>query len=130
MADAFDHLNLNRWRGSRTRARRSTSGSGQRGRVGLLAALLPLLVTLGLSLAPVQNVQAAPANQQSYNYSKPAGISVEQAAAMVRRETGGRVLSANPTKSNGQRGYNVRVLVDGKRIKQYYVDDQGRMSPK
>lgn len=65
---------------------------------------------------------------QSYNYTKQGGISVEQAAAMVRRETGGRVLSAKPVKNNGERGYNVRVLIDGKRVKQYYVDSEGRMS--
>jgi hypothetical protein len=86
-----------------------------------LALLLPFSVFSAVA-APAQQ-------QQSYNYSKQGGISVEQAAAMVRRETGGRVLSANPVKSNGQRGYNIRVLIDGKRIKQYYVDDQGRMSP-
>lgn len=88
------------------------------------------LLVLALALPFSMFSAAAPAQQQqSYNYSKQGGISVEQAAAMVRRETGGRVLSANPVKSNGQRGYNIRVLIDGKRVKQYYVDDQGRMSP-
>jgi uncharacterized membrane protein YkoI len=72
----------------------------------------------------------AVAQSQTYNYTKQGGISVEQAAAMVRRETGGRVLSANPVKSNGQRGYNIRVLIDGKRVKKYYVDAEGRISPK
>ena len=47
---------------------------------------------------------------------------------LVRRETGGRVLSAKPVNKQGRRGYNVRVLLDGKRVKQYYVDAQGRMS--
>lgn len=62
-------------------------------------------------------------------YTKPSGgISLEQAADMVRRQTGGRVLSATPVNKGGQRGYNVRVLVDGKRVKQYYVDAEGRMS--
>lgn len=88
------------------------------------------LLTLALVLPFAMFSAAAPAQQQqSYNYTKQGGISVEQAAAMVRRETGGRVLSANPVKNNGQRGYSIRVLIDGKRVKQYYVDDQGRMSP-
>jgi len=95
------------------------TGSGARSWLLALALLLPLSM----------HSAAAPAQQQQYNYTKQGGISVEQAAAMVRRETGGRVLSANPVKNNGQRGYNIRVLIDGKRIKQYYVDDQGRMSP-
>ena len=126
MADAIDQFNLNRQKASRSALQRSIACHRRRALARPLAALL---VIVGLALAPV-SVHAAPASQQSYNYTKQAGISVEQAAAMVRRETGGRVLSANPTKNNGQRGYNIRVLVDGKRIKQYYVDAQGRMSPK
>ena len=66
---------------------------------------------------------------QPQYYTKPAGgITLEQAADTVRRQTGGRVLSATPVSKGGERGYNVRVLVDGKRVKQYYVDAEGRMS--
>ena len=43
-------------------------------------------------------------------------------------QTGGRVLSATPVGKGSERGYSVRVLVDGKRVKQYYVDADGRMS--
>ena len=114
---------------------RTVTGSGKRadklpGRgVSLLAGrrmLAALMLVLPLSLGSA----AAFAQSQTYNYTKQGGISVEQAAAMVRRETGGRVLSANPVKSNGQRGYNIRVLIDGKRVKKYYVDAEGRISPK
>jgi uncharacterized membrane protein YkoI len=56
------------------------------------------------------------------------GITLEQAANKVRRQTGGRVLSATPVQNGRERGYNVRVLVDGKRVKEYYVDANGRMS--
>lgn len=55
------------------------------------------------------------------------GISLEQAANKVRRETGGRVLSASPSDRGGQRGYEIRVLLDGKRVKSYFVDGQGRI---
>jgi uncharacterized membrane protein YkoI len=66
---------------------------------------------------------------QPQYYTKPSGgVSLEQAADMVRRHTGGRVLSATPVNKGGERGYNVRVLVDGKRVKQYYVDSEGRLS--
>ncbi len=66
---------------------------------------------------------------QPNHYAAPVGgISLEQAADKVRRKTGGRVLSATPVEKGGRRGYNVRVLVDGKRVKQYYVDSEGRMS--
>ena len=66
---------------------------------------------------------------QPNHYAAPVGgITLEQAADKVRRKTGGRVLSATPVEKGGRRGYNVRVLVDGKRVKQYYVDSEGRMS--
>lgn len=58
---------------------------------------------------------------------RPPGITLEQAANKVRRETGGRVLSASPTEQGGRRGYQVRVLVDGKRVKSYFVDGNGRI---
>ena len=45
----------------------------------------------------------------------------------AKSETG-RILSATPVSKNGQRGYNIRVLVDEKRVKQYYVDAEGRIS--
>jgi hypothetical protein len=58
---------------------------------------------------------------------RPPGITREQAANMVRRETGGRVLSASPAERGGQRGYEVRVLIDGKRVKNVFVDGEGRV---
>lgn len=82
---------------------------------------------LALSLCSATGATAAQPVEPSY-YSRPSGISLEQAADMIRRETGGRVLSATPVDKNGQRGYTVRVLVDGKRVKQYYVDAEGRVS--
>jgi hypothetical protein len=37
------------------------------------------------------------------------------------------VLSATPAERGGQRGYEVRVLVDGKRVKSVFVDSEGRI---
>jgi len=82
-----------------------------------------LVFPLSLPLSVVADQQAQP----NY-YTKPAGMSLEQAADLVRRQTGGRVLSAKAANKNGRPGYEVRVLLDGKRVKQYYVDGQGRMS--
>ena len=98
---------------------------GRRPRLWLLRTVLVLPLCLLTPLAmPAYGQQAQP-----QYYTKPAGgITLEQAADAVRRHTGGRVLSAEPVTKGGQRGYNVRVLVDGKRVKQYYVDAEGRMS--
>ena len=90
-------------------------------RIWLLRLMLVLPLTFPASALAEQQAQP------SY-YTKPPGVSLEQAADMVRRQTGGRVLSATPVNNSGRRGYNVRVLLDGKRVKQYYVDADGRMS--
>lgn len=93
-----------------------------------------LVLPFGLLAAPASATDAwsailAAQQAQPNHYAAPVGgITLEQAADKVRRQTGGRVLSATPVEKSGRRGYNVRVLVDGKRVKQYYVDSDGRMS--
>ena len=64
--------------------------------------------------------------KQPQQLVSPPAITLEQAADKVRRETGGRVLSAAPTKKAGKRGYDVRVLLDGKRVKKVFVDARSK----
>ena len=91
--------------------------------------LLLLLLALSASLA-MPAAQAQQGRNELNNFSRGAGgISIEQASATARRHTGGRVLQVKPVKRGGERGYSVRVLIDDKRVKQYYVDSQGRVSP-
>jgi hypothetical protein len=91
--------------------------------------LLLLLLALPAWLA-APAVHAQQGRNELNQFSRGAGgISIEQASATARRETGGRVLQVKPVSRGGQRGYSVRVLIDGKRVKQYYVDSQGRISP-
>ncbi len=89
-----------------------------------------VVLPLCLLFAPLSVPPAVAAQQvRPQHYAPPVGgISLEQAADKVRRKTGGRVLSATPVEKGGRRGYSVRVLLDGKRVKQYYVDADGRMS--
>lgn len=87
-----------------------------------------LVVVLGLmpmvaSAAPDWRSEALEPN----SLVRPPGISVERCANIVRRETGGRVLSATPVERGGRRGCEVRVLVDGKRVRSLFVDSQGRI---
>lgn len=86
-----------------------------------------LVLPLGVFVAPL-TVHATQQAQPNHYAAPVGGVSLEQAADKVRRKTGGRVLSATPVEKGGRRGYNVRVLVDGKRVKQYYVDADGRMT--
>ncbi len=56
--------------------------------------------------------------------AQQSGLSMQEATAIVRRATRGRVVSASPTKNGG---YKVRVVLDGGRVKTYKVDRNGRM---
>lgn len=96
-------------------------------RLGLLVWVAVLLALPLLAPAPAAAREADPRNDLVIG-PPVNGITLEQAANKVRRQTGGRVLSATPVQNGRERGYNVRVLVDGKRVKQYYVDANGRMS--
>lgn len=93
-----------------------------------LNRLLTLLTVLTLAALVNPVPVTAQQSQPQYYTNQSNGITLEQAADTVRRRTGGRVLSATPTGKGSERGFNVRVLVDGKRVKQYYVDSHGRMS--
>ncbi|MEQ8859340.1 MAG: hypothetical protein RIC56_11900 [Pseudomonadales bacterium] len=107
----------------------------------LVAALLGVLCLPGLAAAAPDWLAAAPdwraaapdwrkGAQEALepnNLVRPSGISVERCANIVRRETGGRVLSATPSERGGQPGCDVRVLVDGKRVMSVFVDGNGRM---
>jgi hypothetical protein len=59
------------------------------------------------------------------NFVQQPAISVEQATAIARRQTGGgRVLSAAPVEG-GNRGYRVRVLLEGGRVTTVVTDRAG-----
>lgn len=73
-----------------------------------------LLFVLVLPFCSVDAAAAAGASTAPNNFVQNApGLSVEEATAIARRQTGGRVLSAAP---DGKNGYRVRVLLDGGRV--------------
>lgn len=90
--------------------------------------LLWLALVLPFSAANVAaNVGIfAGAAQQDLAPNQP-GISLEKALDIVRRKYGGRVLSATPVNSGDKKGFNVRMLLDGKKVKKVFVDSQGRV---
>lgn len=93
-------------------------------RRGWVTALLLAVLLPGIAAAAPDWRQP---ELEPQNLVRPPGISVERCANIVRRETGGRVLSASPAERGGQRGCEVRVLVDGKRVKSLFVDSEGRV---
>ncbi len=95
-----------------------------------LLVLLSVLASPADAASPFFNGQLPRPEAQSLVQppQTQAGISREQAAGMVQRQTGGRVLSTTPVqRGGGAIGYEVRVLVDGKRVKNVFVDERGNI---
>ncbi len=87
--------------------------------LALLAMLPALLPALGLAQqGPPEGTPAAGAQ---------AGISLEQATAIVRARYNGRILSAAPARRGNDAGYRVRVLQEDGRVITVFVDSQGRI---
>ena len=60
--------------------------------------------------------------------SRRDGISLDEAVARVRRETGGRVLSAEARDRRGDTTYRIKVLLPNGAVRVYNVDSRsGRM---
>jgi uncharacterized membrane protein YkoI len=82
------------------------------------AALIALTAALSLAFSPVYANQHKGRSKDTESAS--AQISADQAAAVARSATGGRVLKVELK----GRAYQIRVLLDGKRIRNVRVDAQ------
>jgi len=87
-----------------------------------IAAALTVVLALVATAAPA--MAGGHGNNDGQNTQTTTGMSAEQAASIVQRAYGGRIVSVKP--SGG--GYNVRVLLDGGRVKTVQVDANGRLS--
>ncbi|HEY9147538.1 MAG TPA: hypothetical protein VIQ22_00900 [Gammaproteobacteria bacterium] len=77
----------------------------------LLLALAAGLTASGASAAP---------DRYLGGYTRVAqggGMSLDQAVAQVRRETGGRILSAETVRANGRKVHRIKVLTDGNKVR-------------
>jgi uncharacterized membrane protein YkoI len=86
-----------------------------------IAAALTVVLALVATAAPA--LAGGHGNDGQQN-TQATGMSAEQAASIVQRAYGGRIVSV---KASGS-GYNVRVLLDGGRVKTVQVDANGRLS--
>ena len=67
------------------------------------------------------SIRAEGSTAPSSSFVAQPSLTAAQAAAKVRREHGGRVLSVNPARRGDALGYRVRVLIDGGRVKTLYI---------
>ena len=88
---------------------------------------LSVLIVACLGLPAAHLAHDASSSGQSNEFTNSTGTAqeLELAANKVRRDTGGRVLSVSPSVKGGKRGYSVRVLLEGKRVKQIFVAAEG-----
>lgn len=94
----------------------------------MTAAMAGLMMPLAAQAAPDWR-RGVQEQLEPNNLVRPS-ISMEQCANAVRRRTGGRVLSVTPARRGDDRGCEVRVLIDGKRLKDYFVDGDGNLRPR
>lgn len=85
--------------------------------------LLTVCILAG-AVAPAAAPREAPEGA-SYFAPVATGITKERAVGIVRERFDGRVLSAATAMRDGERGFDVRVLVAGGRVKNVFVDRRG-----
>jgi uncharacterized membrane protein YkoI len=81
-----------------------------------------LIVVFAFIAAAAPAMAGGHGNNDGQN-EQTSGMSAEQAASIVQRAYGGRIVSVKPAGG----GYNVRVLLDGGRVKTVQVDANGRL---
>jgi uncharacterized membrane protein YkoI len=85
----------------------------------LLAGLLALAST---GMAEARRDDRRDDHSSRQETSRRDGISLDEAVARVRRETGGRVLSAEARDRRGDTTYRIKVLLPDGAVRVYNVD--------
>lgn len=84
------------------------------------------LLALFLALPALSSARTFPTTKVDTNLlAKSGGITLEQAAARVRRQTGGRILSANEIRRDGRKVYRIKVLLPSGHVRVVTVDASG-----
>ena len=84
---------------------------------------LPLiLISCLLAALPAQAQSAA--GERRVQMAQNDGMSLSEAVEQVRRQTGGRIVSAETRTSNGREMHHIKVLTDDGKVKTHKI--QGR----
>lgn len=94
-----------------------------RPRIAKLAALAVLSVSMTLLSAPTHAATWARATEDApLRLARNEGLSLEEAVAEVRSRTGGRILSAETRRANGETVHRIKVLTGDQRVRVIEVD--------
>lgn len=58
--------------------------------------------------------------------AQASGMTLKQAAAQVRRETGGRILSAETVREKGRKVHRIKVLTQDQKVRIVRIEANGR----
>lgn len=78
-----------------------------------LTTALLILLALGAGTASAASLWQGSLQKVA---EKSSGISLDQAAAMVRKQTGGRILSAETVSKNGRKVHRIKVLTPDHKV--------------
>ena len=71
----------------------------------------------------ITNIDALPlSNSSSAFYLAGKAVSLDQAVKQVKKQTGGRILSAETTRRNGQRVHRIKVLLPDGTVRVMYIN--------
>lgn len=82
---------------------------------------LPLFACFGIGVAAETPAPHAGADAV-WRVAQKAEISLDQAVARIRQETGGRILSARAQVRKGRTVYRIKVLMPSGYVKSFHVD--------
>ena len=89
--------------------------------IALLVLMWVQHATADVRLAPVALADA------TTSFAPQPGVTLREATAIAKRETGGRLLKVKTRKRDGQTEYAMRMLVEGERVVNVVVDSDGRL---
>ncbi len=89
--------------------------------VKIFILLSPMIIALVMAPALLRAAPQSPvAPMQVFKpilLARASGMSLDQAVSQVRRETGGRILSAKTVSENGRRVHRIKVLMPSGSVK-------------
>lgn len=85
---------------------------------------LTILILLGL-LLPALSPASTLTNPGPVMLASSDGVTLEQATDKVRRETGGRILSASESRRDGRKIYRIKVLLPSGHVRVVTVNADG-----
>jgi Peptidase propeptide and YPEB domain len=88
-------------------------------------AALALMIAAGSGMSLCPQAEARPGfSDQAFVLAGRSGVSLEQAAARVKRKIGGRILSAETITRKGRRVHRIKVLRPNGNVKVVFVNSE------